>query len=228
MLKITIVTDGPYGDRTYQTIKNDFEANFIEIAPPTSAFIDKIKLSYDSLKVIEGSDILITYTLHPDLTLELVERFAPLVKWVIVAAWNGEGFKNQLEKFGNIICPDIMCELEEIGDSTFDGFVSVIGKPEVEITLDDGKIRDVKVKRCSPCGSTQFVADLIEQKYQNRKPIPQDLPRQAGLILQHYPCRASKIHLFSKESKKEKASEIHRDAFKNAITKKSTKNRDTQ
>ena len=223
MLKITIVTDGLYGDRTYQTIKNEFEANFIELASPASTFIDEIKLPYDSLKVIEGSDILITYTVHPDLTLELVERFAPLVKWVVVAAWNGEGFKNQLKKFGNVICPDIMCELEKIGDSTFDEFVSVIGKPEVEIALDKGEIRDVKVKRCSPCGSTQFVADFIKRKYQNRKPDLQDIPREAGLVLQHYPCRASKIRLFSQDSKKEKASKIHQDAFKKAIKKKLAK-----
>jgi hypothetical protein len=218
MLKITIVTDGPYGDRTYQTIKNEFETNFIELTPPTSTFIDELELPDDAVKVIEGSDILITYTLHPDLTLELVERFASKVDWIIVAAWNGEGFKNQLETSDNVICPYIMCELEERGDATYDEFASRIGSPEVEVYLDDNGIQDVKVKRCSPCGSTQFVSDFIKNKYKNKKPDLQDLPREAGLILQHYPCRASKIRLFtSEECKKDQASEIHRNAFKKAL-----------
>ncbi len=218
MLKVAIVTDGPYGDRAYDTIKKEFKTTFIELQQPSSLFMDEIELPEEYIKEIEDANILLTYTTHPDLTLELVERFAGKVDWIIVAAWQGEGFKNQLISFDNIICPYIMCELEEIGDPIFDEFVSLIGKPEVELEWHNDEIKDIKVLRTSPCGSTFFVAEYLKDKYQNQKPDLQDFPREAGLKLQHYPCRAPKIRLFSpEECKKERASGLHRDAFTNAI-----------
>ncbi|MGA2676018.1 MAG: DUF166 family protein [Methanobacterium sp.] len=42
------------------------------------------------------------YVLHPDLTLELVERLHNKVEWIIIAAWRAEDFKNQVERFENV------------------------------------------------------------------------------------------------------------------------------
>lgn len=218
MVKVAIVTNGPYGERAFQTIKEEFKTSFIQLQPPTSMFIEEIDLSSEDVGEIEASNILITYTTHPDLTLELVERFTCSVDWIIVAAWSGEGFKNQLETFDNVIFPYVMCELEEIGDPVFDEFASRIGKPEVELEIENGELKDITVLRCAPCGSTNFVAEFLIDKYQDEKPDLQDLPREAGLRLQHYPCRSAKLRLFSpEECKKDKASMIHRDAFKAAI-----------
>ncbi len=221
MLHVVIVTDGPYGDRAYDTIKKEFETRLIQLPPPTSAFIDEIELSQETVEEIEDANILILYTTHPDLTLSLVERFADSADWIIVAAWSGEGFKNQLQSFDNVVCPYIMCELEEIGDPIFDEFVARLGKPEVELEIENHGIKDVKVLRTSPCGSTIFVADFLKEKYKGQEPDLQDLPREAGLRLQHYPCRSSKIRLFSpEECKKDRASKLHRDAFDEAIKKR--------
>lgn len=218
MVKVAIVTDGPYGDRAYETIKTEFETSFIKLSPPTSTFIDEVELHPRDVEKIEGSDILITYTTHPDITTFLIERFHEKVGWVIVAAWSGEGFKNQFKSHSNVVFPYIMCELEEIGDPTFDEFISRVGKPEIELEIEDGKIKDVHVLRCSPCGSTGFVADFLKDKYQDEEVDLEDLPREAGLRLQNYPCRASKIRLFSpEECKKDKASIFCRDAFQKAI-----------
>ena len=76
MIKVAIVTDGPYGDRAYDTIKKEFDTDFIELEQPTSMFMDDIEIPEKNVKQIEDANILITYTTHPDLTLELVERFA--------------------------------------------------------------------------------------------------------------------------------------------------------
>lgn len=218
MLKVGIVTDGPYGERAYENINKEFDAVFVEIEEVSPMFIDDIEIPEEKVKEIEGVNILITYTLHPDLTLELVERFSNIVDWLIVAAWRGEGFKNQLESYGNVICPYIMCELDEIGDPIYDKFVSHIGKPKVHFTLDGNKIKDVVVLKSSPCGSTEFVAEFIKNKYSGEQLDSENIPIEAGLKLQHYPCRAAKVRLFSdEECKKLKASGLHKDAFEEAV-----------
>lgn len=212
MLKVVIVTDGPYGDRAYEKINEVFNTEFIELEQPSSMFMDEIEIPEDAIKRIKKADILITYVLHPDLTLELVERLHDEVRWIIVAAWRGEGFKNQLERFGNVTCPENMCDLEENGNPIYDEFVTQFGRPIVEIEIDDGKVKDVKVLRSSPCGSTYFVAQ--EMIGQDQK----DLPIKAGLKLQHYPCRAPKMRLFADdECKKEMAANFHKEAFEKAL-----------
>lgn len=212
MLKIAIVTDGPYGDRAYQKISEEFDSEFIELEQPTSMFMDEIEIPESALKRIQKADILITYVLHPDLTLELVERLHDKVEWIIVAAWRGEGFKNQLERLGNVTCPENMCDLEENGNPIFDEFVSKFGRPVVEIEVEKDKVKEIRVLRTSPCGSTLFVAqEMIGQDLK-------DLPIKAGLKLQHYPCRAPKMRLFADdECKKEMAANFHKDAFEKAL-----------
>ncbi len=217
MLNIVIATDGPYGDRAFENIKEKFDTELVELEQPTSMFMDEIDIPEDALAKIRQANILITYTQHPDLTLDLVDMVNKDVDYIIVAAWRGEGFKNQLERYANVTCPYIMCELEENGNEVFDEFTSKIGKPKVDVKLEDGKIIDINVVRSSPCGSTTFVADYIKDKYSNSSDL-ENIPTEAGLKLQHYPCRAAKMRLFSdEECKKEMASGFHRDAFEEAL-----------
>ena len=217
MLKVVIATDGPYGERAFENIKKDFDTEFVELEQPASMFMDEIDIPANALAKIKDADILITYTQHPDLTLDLVDMVNKDVDYIIVAAWRGDGFKNQLERYGNVSCPYIMCELEENGNEVFDEFTSKIGKPKVDIKIEDGKIVDVSVVRSSPCGSTSFVANYISDNYLNSDNL-ENIPTEAGLKLQHYPCRAAKMRLFSdEECKKEMASGFHRDAFEEGL-----------
>jgi hypothetical protein len=212
VLKVVIVTDGAYGERAHETISKEFESEYIVMEPPSSMLMDHVEIPEDTMKQLESADILITYVLHPDLTLELVERLHDKVGWIIAGAWRGEGFKNQLERFGNVTCPENMCDLEENGNPIFDEFASKFGKPVVEIEFKDGKVTDVQVLRTSPCGSTFFVADEMIGK------DVEGLPVLAGLRIQHYPCRAPKMRLFDDdECKKEMAANFHKDAFEEAI-----------
>ena len=217
MLNVVIATDGPYGERAFENIKKDFDTEFVEVEQPASMFMDEIDIPANVLAKIKQANILITYTQHPDLTLDLVDMVNEDVDYIIVAAWRGEGFKNQLERYKNVTCPYIMCELEENGNEIFDAFTSKIGKPKVNIKIEDGKIVDVSVARSSPCGSTSFVANYISDNYLNSDDL-ENIPTEAGLKLQHYPCRAAKMRLFSdEECKKEMASSFHRDAFEEAL-----------
>jgi len=218
MLKIVIVTDGNYGDRTYNIICKKFDCEFIEIEQPDGMFIEDVEIPSDAMKMLETADLIISYILHPDLVLELVEQLHDKVGWIIVGAWKGEGFKNQLEQYENVSCPENMCDLEENGDSVFDEFVSKFGKPIVEIDCEGNRVSEVRVLRSSPCGSTFFVAEEMVGEDINNLPI------KAGLKLQHYPCRAPKLRLFVDECKKEIASNFHSDAFEDAIEKYNQKN----
>lgn len=218
MIKVVVVTDGPYGDRAFDTIKMEFDTEFIELEQPDSMFMDELDIPENLLNKIKAANILITYTQHPDITLDLVHMVHKDVDWIVVAAWNGEGFKNQLKGYGNVSCPYIMCELEENGDPAFDEFVSKIGKPAIKLLMDGDKFKEAVVLRSSPCGSTAFVADYINEKYSGEIPDNENLPTEAGLKLQHYPCRAAKLRLFSdEECKKQMASGHHRDAFEEAL-----------
>jgi hypothetical protein len=215
MIKIAIVTDGPYGERAYATIKEEFETEFIVLEPPEGTFADEVDIPEEELTKIKKSDLLITYILHPDLTLDLVDAVHPDVDWIIVGAWRGEGFKNQLLSYGNVTCPENMCDLTENGNPTFDQFVAKFGRPVVRISCQGDRVVDIEVDRCSPCGSTQFVAHELKGESTHNLPI------KAGLKIQHYPCRAPKMRLFTDdECKKEMAANFHKEAFQEALEDK--------
>lgn len=214
MIKVIIVTDGPYGDRTFDTICEDFETVFLELEQPDSMFMDEVEIPDETLIELKTADLVISYILHPDLVLEMVEQIHDDVGWIIVAAWRGDGLKNQLEAFGNVSCPETMCELEENGDPDYDEFVIKYGKPVVEIELEGNKVSDVHVIRSAPCGSTHYVAkEMIGETIDS-------LPTQAGLKVQLFPCRAPKLRLFVDECKKGLASNFHSKAFQDAIDRK--------
>jgi hypothetical protein len=213
VLKIAIVTDGPYGDRTYDTICKDFDCEFVELEKSDSIFMEEVEIPIEDIKRLESADVIISYILHPDILLKIVELLHEKVEWIIVGAWKGEGFRSQLEQYENVICPENMCDLEENGDPVYDEFVSKFGKPIIEIEFEGNKVSEIRVLRSSPCGSTFFVADeMVGEDINN-------LPLKAGLKIQHYPCRAPKLRLFVDECKKEIASNFHKEAFELAIEK---------
>lgn len=214
MLKIAIVSDGPYGERAYEAISQEFETQFIELDAPSGILVDDIKIDPILLDKISEFDLVISYILHPDLTQELVEQIHEKVGWIIVGAWRGEGFKQQLIKFGNVSAPENMCDLEKNGNPLFDEFVTKFGRPEIKIRCQDNKLVDIEVERSSPCGATIFVAEELKGK------SIENLPLEAGLRIQHYPCRAPKLRLFSDdECKKELAANLHKEAFERALKK---------
>ena len=229
MMKIVVLSDGNYGDRAYNTIKKEFDTDFIRLESPKNILLDeeeeKLTIPKNFVRKIEEANILISYISHPDLVLNIVNRFSDKVDWIIIASWKGKGLKKQLESKGNVTCPYVMCELEKNGNAAYDKFTEKIGKPAIELILSANninKIEDINVIRTSPCGSTYFVAQFIANKYKGcdvREIDIGDLARETGLKLQHFPCRAGKIRLFAhdEESKKQLASSFHADAFKEAF-----------
>ena len=221
MLSIGIITRGKYGRRLLDTITNqtEFTVSSADIPPTLPDFIDDPAPFVDNLDLDPGvlsSDLLITYSLNPDITPEIVERAASAgAKAIIIpGGWARAGDPEQMKEitaqYGTrILVEDICCEIGDDTDPTINEFASVLGRPRLEVQVRDGKISDVKVICGAPCGSTWWMAEHL-------KDVPvSEAPAWAGLLVQQYPCRAVRgtmggIHL---------SAELHKQALEDAIKK---------
>jgi hypothetical protein len=85
-----------------------------------------------------------------------------------------------------IAFPKTFCLLEaNTGNRLIDEFARKFGKPELELLLDDGRIKVVKVIRGSPCGCTKYVAEKLVGVKEGEAEL------RSGLLLHNYPCLAS-------------------------------------
>jgi hypothetical protein len=192
-MKIGIVSDGKFGDRAFEIIREKFPTEWI-IAPfIQSPVADDIEL------IIPDCDLFISYVRHPDVALALIEKQKP----VILGISFGPGFLRQAKAFnGNIVAPVTMCSLE---DNTWipeiNEFAKVFGRPLLDVKIqDDGTIEDVRVIRGSPCGSTVAASEELPGK----KLSPGQL-QHFGLRICHF-CRAPR---FGKTCDKELSGLLH-------------------
>jgi len=221
MLSIGIITRGKYGRRLLDTITHhsEFTISSADIPPTLPDFIDEPAPFVDNLELdpkVLSSDLLITYSLNPDITPEIVKRAAIAgAKAVIIpGGWAMAGDPGQMKEISarygtRILVEEICCETGGDTDPTINEFASVLGRPKLEVQVGDGKISNVKVICGAPCGSTWWMAEHL-------KGIPvSEAPAWGGLLVQQYPCRAVRgtmggIHL---------SAELHKQAVEDAIKK---------
>ena len=192
-MKIGIVSDGKFGDRAYDVIREKFPTEWIMAPFPGSAIADDIELS------LPECDLYISYVRHPDVALAIIEKQKP----VILGVSFGPGFLRQAKEINeNIVAPVTMCSLE---DTTWvpeiNEFAKVFGRPTFEVKIqDDGTIDNIRVIRGSPCGSTVAAsAELCGTQLS-----PEQL-RHYGLRICHF-CRAPR---FGKTCDKEVSGLLH-------------------
>jgi len=200
-MKICIVSDGKFGDRAFEVIRERFPTEWIMAPFPNSPIADDVDL------VLPDCDLYISYVRHPDVALAIIEKQKP----VIMGVSFGPGFLRQAKGINeNIVAPPTMCSLE---DNTWvpaiNEFAKVFGRPTFEVKVqEDGTIESVRVIRGSPCGST--VAASAEL------PGTQLSPEQLqhyGLRICHF-CRAPR---FGKTCDKEIAGLLHARELVHAI-----------
>ncbi len=195
-MRVGIVIRGKYGERIIETIneKTDFEVVSAEVPEFLPNFIEDPEEFLDQLDLnpeVFNTDIIITYSLHPDITPEIAVRAgekgvqAVIIPGGIARAGSAPELQKIADKYEIYIEVDeICCTLEKCGVEAVDEFAEKLGQPEIEVDVEDGKVKDVKVIRGSPCGSTWHMAkDVVGQKLE-------DAPPRAGLLCQMYPCRA--------------------------------------
>jgi len=221
MISIGVIARGKYGHRLIENIKNnsDFRVSSIEIPEELPDFIDAPKDFINGLyldKSFFSNDLIIAYTLHPDLTPEIIRLAGENgARAVIIAGGAAKaGGWAEIEKLSlkyniNIQIHENCCEIERCGDKTVDEFASCFGRPKVSITTKNGIITNVRVIRGAPCGSTWHMAKELTGI--NIK----DAPAKAGLLIQQYPCRAQRgikggIH---------KAAKLHKESIERALEK---------
>ena len=213
-MDVAIISEGKYGDRATGVIGKKFNCDFLKIN--YAGDFEDIEIDRAQLNELKKYDVIITYIINPDLTYALINEIYNINKrlnkniFVIVGAWSGEGFKKQIESFGNVICPDLMCSLNEndLKDKLdkypqLKEFLKYFGKPNIKIFLEDNKIKSINVLREAPCGSSsETLQEFIGKEFNEKTLI------DIGLRVQHF-CRAGKLRVFvEKEGKKSRAGKI--------------------
>lgn len=196
-MRVGVVSRGKYGERLIDTIlkHTDFEVVTAAVPEFLPGFIEDPEEFIKALKLDErvfSSDLMIMYTLHPDLTPGIVRMAAERgVKAVLIPGGMGRaGSVGELQeisrKYGIYIEVDeICCTLENVGIEAVDTFAERLGKPELVVESEDGvTISKVDVVRGSPCGGTWHSAEGLVGK------SLAEAPSLAGLLCQQYPCRA--------------------------------------
>jgi hypothetical protein len=180
MMKIGIVSDGKFGSRAYETIRERFLTEWITVPFPGSPVVDDIDLN------IPECDLYISYVRHPDIALALIGKQKP----VILGISFGPGFLRQAKSINeNTVAPVTMCSLE---DNTWvpeiNEFAKIFGRPSFDVHVqDDGTIGSIRVIRGSPCGST--VAASVELAGEM---LCTEMLRHYGLRICHF-CRAPRF-----------------------------------
>ncbi|MEA1906897.1 MAG: DUF166 family protein [Euryarchaeota archaeon] len=210
-ISVTVVTRGKYGKRAIRTIqeKTGFEVTEVTIPADLPDFIE------DTAPYTQGpvqaltSDLVIIFTLHPDLTPALAECAAKSGAGAIIVSGNDTA---ELRKIAStyqipIHADEICCSLVPCNDQVINEFTSVLGMPVFRISVEGGLVSDVDVIRGSLCGASWWVASQLPGT-----PVA-DAPAKAGLLAGQYPCRAVRgtrggIH---------RSSEIHKKAVEAAL-----------
>lgn len=218
MTTVGVITRGKYGHRLIETIlsKTDLEVVSTSVPEQLPVFIDDPDEFLEELN-IENSvfhcNIILSYALHPDLTVAIAHKAGKMgVKALIIPGGAIKTPVVELEqiakKYGmHIEVEEICCTLPQ--KSEISEFSSKLASPVLDIETENGLVSSVKVIRGAPCGSTWHMADsLIGTKIE-------DAPAKAGLLIQHYPCRAvrgtsSGIH---------DSGEVHKIAVEKALKK---------
>jgi len=112
-----------------------------------------------------SAEIIITYSLHPDLTSAIAKLAAEAgVRSLIVPGGPSRASIPELKKISEVSGMDI--EVDEICCSLEPNdfnrpFAELFGSPILKVKTKDGKIADVKVIKGAPCGSTWYMAKEI-------------------------------------------------------------------
>ncbi len=216
MTLIGVITRGKYGHRLIDTVKehSDFSVVTADLPESVPLFIEDPDQYLEALnfdKSVFSAEIVITYSLHPDLTYSIAKFAARAgVRSLIVPGGSSRASIPELNTISeasgmDIEVHEICCTLEP---NEFNRpFTDIFGSPILEVKTNEEKIIDVKVLKGAPCGSTWYMAKEIVG-------VPlKDAPPKAGLLIQHYPCRAARGDLGGIHE----SGELHKQAFIKAL-----------
>lgn len=212
-MKVGVILRKKYGKRAVEQISKKFEVVTFKLPDELPELIDEPEEIFIPDEIFE-SDIILSYALHPDVNYEIIRRAEGKVKAVILPGGAKSGSRNQLKELGEkhgvkIIWEDVCCATPYIDDPEISEFFEEFGLPEFDIEVENGMVKDIRVKRSAICGSSYFVAEKIKGLSIN------EAPTKAGYFTQIYPCFASR----GIEGKIHRAAHIHKRQVERAIEK---------
>lgn len=197
-MRIFALVQGEFGRRKVENIRK---------YAPSSWSVEMHELPRNLPLVIDDTEQFFPKKSRADLFLalgespaaaQLIPEIARLLEVKAVIApvdnheWLPEGMRTQVKReleFDGIevIFPTPFCVLAGSRNKYIAEFARHFGKPEIEIKLEGGQIKEVIVTRDAPCGNTRYVA----QRMQGLS------VKSASIIAQQYhhqyPCLASSI-----------------------------------
>ncbi len=192
-MKILALADDEYGRRILNWVRDngpddwEFESMSLDIELPQLTDNPEEFLPQE----IPAAD-LILFLIQNSKKIELLPLLAKKAgaKAAIVAVdglWLQPGLRRQIEKELEIpsAFPRTFCTLVKQGNPLIDEFAKHFGLPEFKIEVEGGFIKNVTVKRDTPCGCASFVAENLPGTNVEGAAI------KAGLLNNNYPCMAS-------------------------------------
>ncbi len=203
-MRVGVVSRGNHGFFTVRAMERYFDVAIFKLPEDLPEMVEEMHIP----DAVLNADILISYAMHPDVNLYIVENSKAGL--VILTGKSGSvaQLKEIAEKKGlKLLIVEICCITPEIPG--FENFFSRFGKPEFDVEVKNGRLEKVVAKRSAFCGATHFVAEKLKGV------SVREAPRLAGYYTQIYPCLASRgikggIHL---------AAEMHKIAIERAINR---------
>ena len=198
-MKLLAIVQGNYGRRMVEAWQahgpSGWEIETLEItcALPTMMEDPAQFLPPD----IPKADLVISLGEHPGVAELLPEVVKAAGAQAVIAAvdnraWLPPGLAKQVEralqKMGvAVVFPVTFCALRagDAQEPLIKEFARLFGEPEVEIAVEAERVKEVRVIRSAPCGSTYFVAEAL----QGTK--VQDAEEKSGILHHNYPCLAT-------------------------------------
>ncbi len=211
-MKVAVVLRKKYGRRAVEQISERFQVVTFRLPDELPEIMDEPE-ELELPDRLFDADIILSYALHPDVNYEIIRRAEGRnVKAIILPGGAKSGSRAQLKELGEkhgvrVVWEDVCCATPYIQDEAISEFFAEFGLPEFDVIVEDGKIKDVKVKRAAICGSTYFVAESIKGMDAD------EAPTKAGYFTQIYPCFASR----GIDGKIHQAANIHKRQIEKAI-----------
>ena len=204
MTVIGVITRGKYGHRLIEAIKehSDFSVVTADLPEFVPVFIEEPDEFLENLNFDRN-------VFSAEIVVAKLAAEAG-VRSLIVPGGPSRASVTELKKISeasgmDIEVDDICCTLEP--NSCNRPFSDIFGVPVLKVRTENGKIAEVKVIKGAPCGSTWYMAKEIVG-------VPvKDAPPKAGLLIQHYPCRAERGDLGGIHE----SGELHKQALIKAL-----------
>jgi hypothetical protein len=201
LMRILVAIQGHYGQRIADNIRKYGPASWKVY---TFSFAENLPAIVDDPgeflpKELPAADLLISLGEHPGVAQmipDMVKKsgakavIAPADNRVWLPPGLAKQIKRKLESMGvDMVYPVPFCTLTEKDSQNphIKEFAKYFGRPDIDIDLDEDRIKRATVLRGAPCGCTPYVADGLVGIWER------DAVEKAGLLHHQYPCLSTMV-----------------------------------